>query len=79
MLLYYNKNNAVADYNPCFFSGLKLSKEVCVHQIEQEPVRLTSEEIYSCMIAHKINQLLHMQGCSFYFCVSILGIYPIER
>ena len=58
---------------------MKLSKEVCVHHIEHEPVLLTAEEIYFCMISHQINQLLHMQGRSFYFCGSILGIYPIER
>ena len=61
------------------FSGMKLSKEVCVHHIEHEPVLVTAEEIYFCMIAHQFHQLLHMQGCSFYFRGSILGMYLIER
>ena len=78
MFLYYNKNTAVANYNR-IFSGVKLTKEVCAHHIEHEPVLLTAEEIYSCMIAHQVHQLLHMQGCSFYFHCSIMGMYPIER
>ena len=31
------------------------------------------------MIAHKINKLLHIKGCSFYFHSSILVMYLIER
>ena len=58
---------------------MKLSKEFCVHHIGHEPVLLTDEEIYFCMIAHQIHQLLHMQGCSFYFHGSIMCMYPIER
>ena len=64
---------------PHFFSGVKLSKEVCVHHIEHEPVLLTAEGIYFFIIAHQIHQLLHMQGCSLYFHDSILVMYPIER
>ena len=64
---------------PHFFSGVKLSKEVCVHHIEHEPFLQTVEEIYFCMIAHQIHQLLHMQGSSFYFHVSILDMYPFEQ
>ena len=78
-LLYYYTNTTVADYNQILFSGVKLSKEFCVHHIEHEPVLLKFEEIYACMIAHQINQLLHMQGCSFYFRGSFLGMYLIER
>ena len=66
MLIYYNTNTAVVNYNRICF-GVKLSKEVCVHQIEHEPVLLTAEEIYFCMSAHEMYQLLHMQGYSFYF------------
>ena len=40
---------------PHFFSGVKLSKEVCIHHIEHEPILLTVEEIYFCMIAHQIH------------------------
>ena len=78
-LLYYNTNTDVSDYNGILFSGMKLSKEVCVHHIEHEPVLLTYEGIYFCMIAHQIYQLLHMQGCGFYFHGSIMGMYTIER
>ena len=76
--LYCNTNTAVVDYNRILFSGIKLSKEVCVHHIEYEPVLLTAEEIYFCMISHQINQLLHMQGCSFCFNGPIMCMYPIE-
>ena len=31
------------------------------------------------MIAYQIYQLVHMNGCSFYFNGSIMGMYPIER
>ena len=58
---------------------MRLSKEICVHHIEHEPVLLTAEEIYFCMIAHQIHQLLNMQECSFYFHGSIMGMYLIER
>ena len=54
------------------------SKEVCVYHIEHEPVLLTFEEIYFCIIANQIHQLRHMQECSFYFHGSILGMYPNE-
>ena len=57
-----------------FFSGMKLSKKVCVRHIEHETVLLTPEEIYFCMLAHQIHQLLSMQGCGFYFHGSILGM-----
>ena len=77
-LLYYNTNTDVADYDQ-IFSGLKLSKEVCVHHTLNEPFLLKSKEFFFCMIAHQIQQLLHMQGCSFYFHVSILGMYHIEQ
>ena len=77
-LLYYYTNTAVTDYNRILFYGVKLSREVCVHHIEHEPVLLKVEEIYFCMIAHQIHQLLHMQVCSFYFHGSIMGMYPIE-
>ena len=46
---------------------MKLSKEVCVHHIEHEPVVLTAEETYFYMIDFQINQFLRMQGCIFYF------------
>ena len=62
-----------------FFSGIKSSKEFFVNHIKHEPVLLTAEEIYSFMIAHQIHQLLHMQGCIFYFHGSIMGMYLIER
>ena len=62
-----------------FFCGVKSSKGVCAHQIEYQPPPLISKEIYFCMIAHRIHQLLHMQGCSFYLHVSILCMYPIGR
>ena len=78
-LLYYNTNNSVANYNRILFSSMRLSKEICVHHIEHEPVLLTAEEIYFCMIAHQIHQLLNMQECSFYFHGSIMGMYLIER
>ena len=45
--------------------------------MEHEPVLIPVEEIYLCIIAHQIHQLLHMQGFSFYFRVSIMGMYPI--
>ena len=76
--LYYNTNTDVDSYNRILFSGVKLSKEVCVHHIEHEPVLLTVGEIYFCIITHQIHQLLHMQGFSFYFHVSIMGMYQIE-
>ena len=78
-MLYFNTNTVVVDYSQIFISGMKLSKEVCLHHIEHEPVLLTAEEIYFYTIAHQIHQLLHMQGCSFCFHGSILGMYPIER
>ena len=78
-LLYYNTNTAVVKYNRIFFSGVKLSKEVCVNHIENEPVLVKVEEVYFCMISHQIHQLLHMQGCGLYFHGSIMGMYPIER
>ena len=78
-LIYYNTNTAVANYNHILFYGVKLSKEFCVHHIEQDPVLLTAEEIYSFMISHQIHQLLHMQNCSLYFNGSVLGMYPIEE
>ena len=59
--IYYKKNTAVADYNRILFYSVKILKEVCVHHIEHEPVLLTVEEIYFCMIVHQIHQLLHMQ------------------
>ena len=62
-----------------FFSEVKLSKEVCVNHIEHEPVLPTVEENYSCMIAHHILQLIHMQGCSFYFHGLIMGTHTIEQ
>ena len=77
-LLYHNTNTTVAYYNLILFSGVKLSKEVCVHHNEHELVLLIAEEIYFCVIAHQINQLVNMQRCSFYFCGSILGMYSIE-
>ena len=78
MSLYYNTNTDVADYNRILFSDIKLPKEICVHHIENEPVLLTFEETYYCMIAHQIHQLLQIQGCSFCFRDSIMGTYPIE-
>ena len=76
--LYYSKNTAAADYNRILFSGVKVSKEVCIHHIEHEPVLLTAKEIYFFMIAHQIHQLLHMQRCSYYFNVSIMVMYLTE-
>ena len=64
-VLYYNSNTAVPITTIILTSGIKLSKEVCLHDIEHEPVLLTSEEIYFYMIAQQIDQLLHMQGFSF--------------
>ena len=78
MFLYYNTNTDIADYNR-IFSCVIIPKEVYVHHIEHETVLLTSKEIYFCMIDHQIYQLLHMQGRSFYFHGSIMGMYPIER
>ena len=77
--LYSKTNTDVADYKFILFYGMKLSKEVCVNHTEHEPVLLTAEENCSCLIAHQINKLLNMQRCGFYFCVSILGVYLIER
>ena len=77
-LLYYYTNNYFPDYKRIFFSDMKLSKEFCVHHIEHEPVLLTVENKYFCMITHQIHPLLNMQGCDFYFHCSILGMYPIE-
>ena len=59
-LIYYDTNTVVTDYDRILFSGIKLSKEVCVHHIEHEPVLLKFEEIYFFMIAHQIHQLLHI-------------------
>ena len=42
-------------------------------------VLLKVEETYFCIIDDQIRQLLRIQGCSFYFHVSILVMYPIER
>ena len=57
---------------------MKISKEVCVHHIEYEPVLLTVKEIYYCMTAHKTHQPLYMQGYSFYFHGSSMVMYTVE-
>ena len=75
-LLYYHKNTSIADYNRILFSGIKLSKEFCLHHIGHETVLITAKDIYSCMIAHQIHQIYISKGVVSIFmaqlCVCIL-------
>ena len=44
-LLYYNTNTTFANYNQ-IFHVVKILKEICVHNIEPQPVLLTVEDFF---------------------------------
>ena len=75
--LYYNTNTAVANYSRILFSGVKLSKEVCVHHIEHEPVLLESENfIFVCLIIKFIKSyickgLVSILMAQFWVCIRL--------
>ena len=77
MLLYYSTNTAVADYNRIFFWHKIIKESLCTSHWQWTCPPNSWIHLF-CKIAHQIHQLLHIQGCSFYFHGSILGMYPVE-